>query len=337
MPKTIENRSSTKTFRRTAVPLLALGLLIGGGPAATAAATGGATSTVTASTAAAGAFAGQEKVITLPGATSAEGIAAGAGSTFYAGDLFRGDIYRGDIRRGTAELFIDVPEGRVSVGMKADVGRGLLFVAGGESGKGYIYNTRTGATVATPQLGAVGAGYINDVALTRGGAWFTDSSQAKLYFLPINRHGTPGKVRTLDVTGPAGGTSGAFNLNGIQATPDGKTLIVAHSSTEAVYTVNPATGVSTLIEGLGQRPNADGLILDDRRLWVVQSLNNKIARFELSRDLSHGTLQKEITSPHFGVPTTAALFGRHLAAVNAHFDTGVPPTSPTYEVAVAKS
>ncbi|WP_371572443.1 SMP-30/gluconolactonase/LRE family protein [Streptomyces sp. NBC_01314] len=336
MSKTMGNRSSAKTLRRTAVPLLALGLLIGGGPAATAAATGGATST-TATTAAAGAFTGQEKVITLPGATSAEGIAAGAGSTFYAGDLFRGDIYRGDIRRGTAELFIDVPEGRVAAGMKADVCRGLLFVAGGESGKGYIYNTRTGATVATPQLSAVGAGFINDVALTRGGAWFTDSSQAKLYFLPINRHGTPGKVRTLDVTGPAGGTSGAFNLNGIQATPDGKTLIVANTSTEGIYTVNPATGVSTLIEGIGRRPNADGLILDGRRLWVVQNFDNKIARFELSRDLSHGTLQKEITSPHFGVPTTAALFGPHLAAVNAHFDTGVPPTAPTYEVVVVKS
>ena len=31
-------------------------------------------------------------VIVLPGASSAEGIAAGRGSTFYAGDLFGGDI-----------------------------------------------------------------------------------------------------------------------------------------------------------------------------------------------------------------------------------------------------
>ena len=50
------------------------------------------------------------KVIVLPGATSAEGIAAGQGTTFYAGDLFAGDIFRGDCPAGTAELFIDVPE-----------------------------------------------------------------------------------------------------------------------------------------------------------------------------------------------------------------------------------
>ena len=52
------------------------------------------------------------EVIVLPGATSAEGIAAGRGATFYAGDLFAGDIFRGNIRRGTAELFIDAPVGR---------------------------------------------------------------------------------------------------------------------------------------------------------------------------------------------------------------------------------
>src|SRR5438128_1824299 len=32
-------------------------------------------------------------VVQLPGATSAEGIAGGRGSTFYAGDLFAGNIY----------------------------------------------------------------------------------------------------------------------------------------------------------------------------------------------------------------------------------------------------
>src|SRR5919198_149566 len=81
------------------------------------------------------------EVIVLPGASSAEGIAAGRGNTFYAGDLFGGDIFRGDIRRGTAERFIDVPDGRMSVGLKFDVRNDLLFVAGGP-GHGYVYDTR---------------------------------------------------------------------------------------------------------------------------------------------------------------------------------------------------
>ena len=58
-----------------------------------------------------------DEIIVLPGASSAEGIAAGRGTTFYAGDLLQGDIFRGDVRRGTAELFIDAPEGRWAVGM----------------------------------------------------------------------------------------------------------------------------------------------------------------------------------------------------------------------------
>src|SRR5215211_3118364 len=94
------------------------------------------------------------QVIILPGATSAEGIAAGRGATFYAGDLFAGDIFRGNLRRGTAERFIDAPAGRMAVGMAADLRHDLLFVAGGFTGQGYVYDLRSGATVATYQFAA---------------------------------------------------------------------------------------------------------------------------------------------------------------------------------------
>jgi hypothetical protein len=91
------------------------------------------------------------EVIVLPGASSAEGIAAGRGATFFAGDAFQGNIFRGDLRRGTAELFITVPENeRMAVGMAADVAHDLLFVAGAFKGQGYIYNTRSGATPWPP-------------------------------------------------------------------------------------------------------------------------------------------------------------------------------------------
>ena len=136
-------------------------------------------------------------VIVLPGASSAEGIAAGRGSTFYAGDLFGGDIFRGDVQRGSAELFIDAPDGRLAVGMAADVARDLLFVAGGGTGQAYVYDTRTGATVDTYQFASPPATFINDVALTKDGAWFTDSSQAALYFVPVSGAGALGSFSTL--------------------------------------------------------------------------------------------------------------------------------------------
>jgi sugar lactone lactonase YvrE len=145
------------------------------------------------------------EAILLPGASSAEGIAAGRGTTFYAGDLLQGDIFRGDVRRGSAELFIDAPdpEGRWAVGMATSNAHELLFVASGLTGQGYVYDTGSGATVASYQLADAAASFVNDVTVTKDGAWFTDSLQAQLYFVPVSGAGVPGPARTLALSGPA--------------------------------------------------------------------------------------------------------------------------------------
>jgi sugar lactone lactonase YvrE len=273
-----------------------------------------------------------DEQIVLPGATSAEGIAKGAGATFYAGDLFAGDIYRGNLQRGTAELFVDAPAGRMAVGMAVDLRHRLLFVAGGFDGTAHVYDTRTGATVATVQLTAPPA-VINDVAVTRQGAWFTDSAQAQLYFVPIGWSGALGASRTLQLSGPAADTSGEFNNNGIQATPNGKRLIVAHSGQGALNVVDQATGASRRIAGVSV-PSVDGILLAGGELYAVQNFLNQIAVVRLSPDLTSGTVERLVTSDLFQVPTTVARFGDRLAAVNAKFDTGIPPTADQYEVII---
>jgi hypothetical protein len=274
-------------------------------------------------------------VIVLPGAGSAEGITVGHGSTFYAGDLFAGDIFRGDLQRGTAELFIDAPNGRMAVGMFLDDATDLLFVAGGFTGQAYVYDSATGSTVATYQFADPSDGpLINDVTVTRDGAWFTNSTNPVLYFVPLTGR-VPGAFRTLAVTGPAAELSGDFNLNGIAASADGGTLVVAHSANAALYTVDPETGASGLIEGVSV-PNVDGIVLQGRRLWAVQNFSNQISAIRLSSDLSFGQLEKVITSSEFQIPTTAALYGNSLAAVNAKFDTGFPPTADEYEVVIVR-
>jgi sugar lactone lactonase YvrE len=272
--------------------------------------------------------------IVLPGATSAEGIAIGSGSTFYAGDLFAGDIYRGSLQRGTAGLFIDAPAGRMAVGMAVDQRRGLLVVAGGFTGQAYIYDIARRATVATYQLGDPATGsIINDVAVTRSGAWFTDSAAARLFLVPIGPTGALGPAQTLPLNGPAAALTGPFNLNGIAATPDGSTLIVAHTANARLYTVDPTTGASAVISGVNV-PNVDGIVLGAGRLWAVQGFNNQISVIDLSADLTTGVVTDEITSDLFQVPATAARHGRRLAVVNAKFDTGIPPTADTYNVVI---
>ncbi|MCO4236700.1 SMP-30/gluconolactonase/LRE family protein [Pseudarthrobacter raffinosi] len=267
----------------------------------------------------------EDSVIVLKGATSAEGIAAGKGRTFYAGDLALGDIYRGDIREGKARLFIDVSDfdsqPRAAVGMKADTRNNLLFVAGGGTGKAFVYDTESGEPVEDFTLAP---GFINDVALTRDGAWFTNSAAGELYFLPVGRHGELGTVEILPLCGPAAELTPGFDLNGIAAAKGGRVLIVAHSNNRALYTVDPETGDSALIEGVDV-PNVDGILVRGHTVWAVQNFLNQIVRIDLSNDLSSGEIEDTITSPHFDVPTTVARFGNTLAAVNAQF---MRPASP---------
>lgn len=269
--------------------------------------------------------------IELPGATSAEGIARGAGSTFYAGDLFAGDIFRGDIRSGTVEKFIDNPPGRNALGLRVDLADKLLFVAGGFDGTGYVYDLRTGATVASYQF-STAASVINDVAVTQDGAWFTNSTQPELYFVPIV-DGRPGDFTTLHLSGPAGEVTGDFNNNGIQATADGSTLVVAHSDQGALNAVDPATGESRTIAGVSV-PSVDGILMQGRTIYAVQNFSNQISEIRLDGTLTSGTITKVVTSSLFEIPTTVARFGDLLATVNAKFDTGFPPTATSYEVVV---
>jgi sugar lactone lactonase YvrE len=274
------------------------------------------------------------ETITLPGATSAEGIATGIGSSFFAGDLFKGDIYRGDLRSGSASLFIDAPTGRMALGLKLDVRDHLLFVAGGFGGQAYVYDARTGEDVAVLQLADPALGTsINDVIVADGAAWFTDSSHPNLYRVPIGADGSIGTPSRLVVSGPAAHVSGPFNMNGIAATPNGRTLIVAHSGDGALYTVNPVTGASAAIAGANV-PFVDGILVEAGRLWAVQNFANQVTVFRLSRDLSSASVEGIITSPLFQVPTTVARDGSRLALVNAKFDTGLPPTATSFEVVI---
>ena len=220
----------------------------------------------------------EDRAIVLPGATGTEGVARLNGSTFFAGDLLTGDVFRGRINEGTAAKFIDAPDGRFAAGMKADNSDDLLFVAGGPTGQGYVYDTRTGAPVSSYQFQTPPTPtFINDVALTKDGAWFTDSAQALLYFVPVVDGVPSSSFTTLTLSGPAGDLSGDFNNNGIQAVMGGAMLIVAHSGNGVLNLVDAATGASTTIEGVSV-PNVDGILVKGgRELFAVQNATTRSA------------------------------------------------------------
>jgi sugar lactone lactonase YvrE len=265
--------------------------------------------------------------VPLPVDFQPEGIAVGPGSVFYVSSIASGDIYRGDLRTGTGAVFVDAPTGSAALGLKVDQSHHLLFVAGGPTGAAYVYDTDTGASVATYQFAPAGASLLNDVVVTRDAAYFTDSFAPVLYKIPIDAHGTLGAGSVIVLTGPAASfIPGAFNLNGIDATPDGSTLIVSHSELGQLFTIDPVTGSSEEVDVAGLVPGTlDGLLLQGRTLWVVENFANTLVGVTLSPDLSSGTITSVIQSPLFQVPATVARHGDRLALVNTRFDLGFPP------------
>ena len=90
----------------------------------------------------------------------------------------------------------------------------------------------------------------------------------------------------------------------------------------------------TSVPGDLSLPNVDGILMEGRTLYAAQTFQNRVAEVRLSGGLTSGSVTKVITSSLFEVPTTVALFGDRLAAVNAKFDTGLPPDATSFEVVV---
>src|SRR5687767_7271946 len=233
-------------------------------------------------------------IIQLPNGFRPEGIAI-AGTTFYTGSLggVHG-VYRGDLRTGEGGQFIP-GNGSMFVGMKVD-DRARLWIAGGGSGAGYVYDTTTGALIATFSF-ATGNTFVNDVIVTDDAAWFTESRAPRLYRVAIGSDGAIGAATTIDLTGRIQFVDGVNNLNGIAATPDGSTLIVVNSNTGKLYTIDTETIETHEIDlGGATVTTGDGILLQGRTLYVVRNTMNRIAVIELAPDLSSGTVVGAITN-----------------------------------------
>ena len=129
--------------------------------------------------------------------------------------------------------------------------------------------------------------------VTRKAAYFTDSQQPVIYRVTRSKHGAPGEVSTIPLSGDYQHLAGQFNLNGIVATANGKTLIAVQSAAKKLFLINPASGVTRAIDtGTYDLANGDGLLLEGKTLYVVQNRSNQIAVFRLSKDLTKATFVK---------------------------------------------
>ena len=273
------------------------------------------------------------KKIALPNAFAPEGIEIAKGNTFYVGSVGSGAVYVGNLRTGAGRILVEgAPNVRSATGIEYDHGR--LWVAGARFGNALVYDARSGQLLKEIQL-ATGAGgtFINDAVVTKKAVYFTDSQRPVLYKVALSRKSAPGAVTTIPLTGDYQHVVGQFNLNGIVATPNGKTLIAVQSFSRKLYTIDPDSGVAKLIDlGGYDLSNGDGLLLRGRTLYVVQNRDNKVAVFELLKDGAKATFLRAITDPgNLDVPTTIDRAGSRLYVVNARFGT-TTPTDQAYHV-----
>lgn len=270
---------------------------------------------------------------TLPGtAVFPEGIAHLNGSkNFYVGSTTDGTIFRGTLGQKDTEVFFPpVAERPTAVGMKVDA-QNRLFVAGGGSGKVFVYDTVGKTLLKTLTTPAASATFLNDITLTPDAAYITDSQRPILF--RVSRSETSlGEIENwLDFTGTALEYQSGFNLNGIASTPDGQYLIVVQSNTGKLFriTVADKSVAEISLNGGATVKNGDGILLDGQTLYVVRNQDVIIVPVTLSADFSTGILGTPFSDDSLRYPTTIAQEGKRLLVVNAQFDKrGKPGVTP---------
>src|SRR5829696_389705 len=276
-------------------------------------------------------------VIALPTGFQPEGITTAKGHTFFVGSRDTGAIHKGSLRTGAGAVLVEggpsglpVADDRGATGLKVDKYR-RLFVSGADSKHIRVYDARTGDELRDYLV--AGAGFINDVIVTRRGAYFTDSGVAQLYFIPFAKKGALGELQRIPLTGDLQYDTNpqTFELNGIEAARGGKQLISVQSHTGKLFTIDAATGVTKEIVLDKAVTNGDGLLRVGRKLYVVRNQQNLVAVVKLARNLGSGDYGRELTRAEFDLPTTIARSGGRNYVVNAKFGSA-SPTTDTYEV-----
>ncbi len=285
----------------------------------------------------------------LPVGFRPEGIAIGQDDTFFVGSLgtiaaegaplVGGAIYQGDLVTGAGGVIVKPATDQMAVGLTVDPRTDYLFVAGGMFGDVRVYAASSGELLDRYVIGGEG-GFINDLVVTEGALYATDSFLPLLYRIPLAADGqlladATSEQITLGGDYMAGDGSYPFQANGIVASADGEWLIIVNSNTGKLYRVEPATGVATEISLAAENVMfGDGLVLDGTTLYVIENYANQIAVVELAPDLATGEVTQTMTKDAyaFNIPTTAAQLGDALYVVNARFTDAEPLTAGTPDI-----
>lgn len=276
----------------------------------------------------------------LPDGFQPEGIDTATldGRTYaFLGSMRDGSIYRVDLATGAGAI-LSPRAPSPSIGLEVDR-RGRLFVAAGlggavngDAGAGArVVDARSGRVLASYRF-STGPALVNDVTVTAGAAWFTDTINPVLYELPLGRDGAlpaADGFRVVPIKGAYRYDASASTVdgNGISPTPDGRALLVIQYRTGILYRLDPRTGTTREVDLGGLRfPKGDGLTLRGRRLYVPQN-TNVLDVVVLDARGDRGRLVRRVHSSSFDVPTNVAQAGGRLYLPTARLQVPSPRTA----------
>ncbi|MBA3416178.1 MAG: superoxide dismutase, partial [Chloroflexia bacterium] len=273
--------------------------------------------------------AGEAETVTfaLPGdRVFPEGVACDpATGNFFVGSTEDGAVYRGNIGSGGAEAEVFLPaggDGREAVtGLKVD-DQGRLFVAGRMTGRVFVYDAVSGDLIQAFETPPTENTLINDIAMTEDAAYVTDSFRPVLFRIPLDAAGVGELEEWLDLDGTPIAYGDGFNLNGIAATPDGRSLLTVHYDRGELFRIDIEDQSVTQVDlGGASLETADGILLDGETLYVVLGGPGEIVPVTLSEDLTTGEVGEPFADPSFRNPTTLAACGDgRLLVVNSQLD-----------------
>jgi sugar lactone lactonase YvrE len=244
---------------------------------------------------------------------------------FYVGSTTDGTVFRGNVEGGPkeAEVFLE-PEsdGRTTaIGMEVDE-EGRLFIAGGDTGRIFVYDTESADLVRRLDTPDAESTFLNDVAVTPDGdVYLTDSMRPVLFRVTSTADGVSEAEPWLNFEGTPAEYEEGFNLNGIDATDDGRYLVAVQSNTGELFRIDTESKEVVEINLGGETlTNGDGLLLDGRTVYVVRNEQELIVPVELSGEYISGEVGEPFTDPSFAFPTTLAKTDGRLLVVNSQFD-----------------
>ena len=273
------------------------------------------------------------ETVALPDGIRPEGITSGPGTTFYVGSLADGRIVTGDLLGGVISVLLPGAAGRQLRGLFHCDHCNAVWAAGNVGTEAHVWCVDASTGAVLHDVVVPGAGFLNDLVVAEDTVWVTDSRVDRLTLIHHD-HATD------TVTGPTFlPLSGEWptydgvniNANGIRLLPD-DSIVLNNSRYGGLWQVDPGSGVTVGIPVSGGPgiTSGDGLEIDGDVLYNVRGTGTNAVSVVRLAQTSTGWAAMWVgarTDETLDVPSTAALAGGWLWAVNARFGVPSPGTA----------